>query len=290
MASERRELPFVAVNCAALSETLLESELFGYEDGAFTGARRGGKVGLFEAAHKGSIFLDEIGEMPLGLQARLLRVLQEREVLRVGATEPTPVNVRVIAATHRDLMARVEQGMFRLDLFYRLNILRIDLPALRERLEDVPLIVQALHRKVCARQGVPTAATQALMDALCRRAPHHRWPGHVRELENIIERVVACGPLPSPSGSLALDADQTLTHMAPELFSERSDGPASALALSAVTPTHTSPGNAKDQRHQEDGAQAERVLAACGGDKTLAARQLGISRTTLWRRLQGASS
>jgi propionate catabolism operon transcriptional regulator len=292
MASERRELPFVAVNCAALSETLLESELFGYEDGAFTGARRGGKVGLFEAAHKGSIFLDEIGEMPLGLQARLLRVLQEREVLRVGATEPTPVNVRVIAATHRDLMARVEQGLFRLDLFYRLNILRIDLPALRERLVDVPLIVQALHRKVCARQGVPTAATQALMDALCRCAPHHRWPGHVRELENIIERVVACGPLPLPlpAGTLALEADGALMRLAPELFSDRAHGAAPALALDVATSAHTSPGHAKDQRHREDCAHAERVLAACGGDKAQAAQQLGISRTTLWRRLQGASS
>jgi propionate catabolism operon transcriptional regulator len=290
MASERRELPFVAVNCAALSETLLESELFGYEDGAFTGARRGGKVGLFEAAHKGSIFLDEIGEMPLGLQARLLRVLQEREVLRVGATEPTPVNVRVIAATHRDLMARVAQGLFRLDLFYRLNILRIDLPALRERLVDVPLIVQALHRKVCARQGVPTAATQALMEALCRRAPHHRWPGHVRELENIIERVVAYGPLPSPSGSLALDADQTLMQLAPELFSEWARAAAPILAPTSAAFAPTSPIHSKDRRHQEDCAQAEHVLQACGGDKTLAAQQLGISRTTLWRRLQGTSS
>jgi propionate catabolism operon transcriptional regulator len=199
------------------------------------------------------------------------------------------VNVRVIAATHRDLMARVEQGLFRLDLFYRLNILRIDLPALRERLVDVPLIVQALHRKVCASQGVSTAATHALMVALCRRAPHHRWPGHVRELENIIERVVAYGPLLSPMGSLALEADQAMLRLAPELFGERALGVASTSAPAPVTPANTSPVNAKDQRHLEDCAQAERMLAICGGDKTLAARQLGISRTTLWRRLQGAS-
>jgi len=129
-----------------------------------------------------------------------------------------------------------------------------------------------------------------LMEALCRRAPHHRWPGHVRELENIIERVVACGLLPSPMGSLALEADEALMQLAPELLSDRAHGAAPASGHALVTPAHTSPGSAKDQRHLEDCAQAERVLAACGGDKTLAARQLGISRTTLWRRLQGASS
>jgi propionate catabolism operon transcriptional regulator len=128
------------------------------------------------------------------------------------------------------------------------------------------------------------------MDALCRCAPHHRWPGHVRELENIIERVVACGAVPSSTGTWALEADGALMRLAPELFSDRAHGAAPALALDVATSAHTSPGHAKDQRHREDCAQAERVLAACGGDKALAAQQLGISRTTLWRRLQGASS
>ncbi|MDE2120898.1 MAG: propionate catabolism operon regulatory protein PrpR, partial [Betaproteobacteria bacterium] len=131
-ASRRRAQPFVAINCAAFPESLLESELFGYEEGAFTGARKSGKPGLFEAAHTGTVFLDEIGDMPLALQTRLLRVLQEREILRVGATEPTPVDVRVIAATHRDLAARIDAGLFRRDLYYRLNILRLELPSLRE--------------------------------------------------------------------------------------------------------------------------------------------------------------
>src|SRR5690606_10829105 len=150
-ASPRQSQPFVAINCAAFPDTLLESELFGYVDGAFTGSSRGGKVGLFEAAHTGTIFLDEIGEMPLSLQTRLLRVLQEKEVLRIGATEPTPVDVRVIAATHRNLTQQVLQGEFRQDLYYRLNILLMHLPALRDRREDLPLLARHLAEKIAGR-------------------------------------------------------------------------------------------------------------------------------------------
>ncbi|MBN3801395.1 sigma 54-interacting transcriptional regulator, partial [Burkholderia sp. Ac-20392] len=138
--SARRSYPFVAVNCGAFPEALLESELFGYEEGAFTGARRGGKTGLFEAAHRGTLFLDEIGEMPPSLQSRLLRVLQEREVIRLGSTEPIRIDVRVIAATHRPLLAAVEAGTFRADLYYRLNILNVGLPPLRERAADIPAL------------------------------------------------------------------------------------------------------------------------------------------------------
>ncbi len=273
-ASDRRELPFVAVNCAAMSETLLESELFGHEEGAFTGARRGGKIGLFEAAHKGTIFLDEIGEMPLPLQTRLLRVLKEREVLRVGSTEPTPVNVRVIAATHRDLMAQVQEGRFRLDLFYRLNILRIDMPALRERLQDLPLIVQDLHQRVSTRLGMAASLTRPLIDALLAQATQHDWPGNVRELENIIERLMAyaaphAARLANP-GSPA-QARQLLQDTVPELF-----------AAVPATP------GLKAHQAQADRAEILRVLQACGGDKALASEQLGISRTTLWRKLQQA--
>ncbi len=287
-ASERRDMPFVAVNCAAMSETLLESELFGYEEGAFTGARRGGKVGLFEAAHRGTIFLDEIGEMPLPLQTRLLRVLQEREVLRVGATEPVPVQVRVIAATHRDLAARVEQGVFRLDLYYRLNILRIEVPALRERLEDLPDIAQALMQRHLARLSAAAGAAHRsawlhraqafspLLAALLRHAPHHTWPGNVRELDNVIERLLAC----VSDEDLAVlhtteQADKLLHGLAPEVF------PAE-VASQAADPQRLNWGVTQDEKRR-----IEAMLAACDGDRAEAARRLGISRTTLWRKLKG---
>ncbi|MFW9615218.1 propionate catabolism operon regulatory protein PrpR [Aquabacterium sp.] len=281
MASDRRDMPFVAVNCAAVSESLLESELFGYEEGAFTGARRGGKIGLFEAAHNGTIFLDEVGEMPLSLQTRLLRVLQEREVLRVGATEPTPVNVRVIAATHRDLASHVADGRFRQDLFYRLNILRIDMPALRERAQDVPELAEALHARVCARLGLPPAATASLLSALIAQTTHYPWPGNVRELENLIERLVAYAASrtePIPAWQLSSFVQDT----APELF---------ATATTAATrgrPVIAPPAMSGEIRQPVSAGDIQRALTACGGDKGRAAQQLGISRTTLWRKLREA--
>ena len=304
-ASERRDMPFVAVNCAALSETLLESELFGHEEGAFTGARRGGKVGLFEAAHKGTIFLDEIGEMPLALQTRLLRVLQERQVLRVGAVEPTPVQVRVVAATHRDLSEQVAQGRFRLDLYYRLNILRIEVPALRERPDDIPDIAAALLAKVRARLNSAGGALpfgpgrdggpmwNALWQALLAQAPHHPWPGNVRELDNLIERLVVCvpsdgawaeqGAAQARPGASQAAAARWLRQLAPELFakvpSKVVDGPMAADEQ-ALKPA---------QRHSERD-HIEATLAACGGDKAAACERLGISRTTLWRKLKAAAS
>ncbi|TAL88889.1 MAG: propionate catabolism operon regulatory protein PrpR, partial [Rhodanobacter sp.] len=182
--SRRVAQPFIVVNCAAFSESLLESELFGYEDGAFTGARKGGKVGLFEAAHTGSIFLDEVGEMPVSLQTRLLRVLQEREILRIGATEPTPIDVRVIAATHRSLPERIADGEFRRDLYYRLNILRLELPCLRERREDLPALAGYLLEKIATRQRISTRHAEPVVGELLRRATTYEWPGNVRELEN----------------------------------------------------------------------------------------------------------
>jgi len=292
-ASDRRDMPFVAVNCAALSETLLESELFGHEEGAFTGARRGGKIGLFEAAHKGTIFLDEIGEMPLALQTRMLRVLQEREVLRVGAVEPTPVQVRVIAATHRDLAEQVAQGRFRLDLYYRLNILRIEVPPLRERLADIPDIAAALLAKVRERLGVVSGSVvgesggwRAIWQALMTQAPHHGWPGNVRELDNLIERLVVCvqpGAVPSSS-----EAAQLLRELAPELF---------AWAGAALLPVHGGDvrggegieGIARALKPAQRLSEREHILATladCGEDKALACQRLGISRTTLWRKLR----
>ena len=277
-ASGRRDMPFVAVNCGALSETLLESELFGYEDGAFTGARKGGKVGLFEAAHRGSLLLDEIGDMPLSLQTRLLRVLQEREVTRLGATEPTPVNVRVMSATHHDLWQLVQDGRFRLDLYYRLNILSLRLPPLRERRPDLPDIVTVVLRRLGQRLGQSLSDAGLWTQALLMAARDHDWPGNVRELENLLERIQVHAAMGLP-GEVTIDAALTrLAIWAPELTGARRSGG----EASGVSPTQSG-GVA---RRLAERALIERVLQECSGDKARAAERLGMSRTTLWRKLK----
>jgi propionate catabolism operon transcriptional regulator len=316
-ASVRRDMPFVALNCGALSENLLESELFGYEDGAFTGARKGGKVGLFEAAHRGSLLLDEIGDMPLSLQTRLLRVLQEREVTRLGATEPTPVNVRVMAATHHQLPALVKAGRFRLDLYYRLNILSLSLPPLRARSEDWPDIVQTVMRRATQRLGQPLPDAPIWTQALLIAARGHDWPGNVRELENIVERILVHASAPdmrrgtasaapcagvtdSASGS-SFSVDEALGRLAlwaPELRPWGQPGPSSpsaptgspaqtlATAMDAF-PARSSP-TWRDDIAQAERHRIEQALSVCGGDRSRAAAQLGMSRTTLWRKLKAA--
>ena len=185
--SMRASLPFVAINCASIPEHLLESELFGYDDGAFTGAKKGGKKGQFEIANDGTLFLDEIGDMPLSMQSKLLRVLQEKEIQRVGGQKSITVDVRIIAATHRDLEKMVEEGKFRQDLYYRLNVIKIEIPPLRERKEDIPLISQSLLKKLEGkfyRKGIElsTVVEERLME--------HSWPGNIRELENVLERSI----------------------------------------------------------------------------------------------------
>ncbi|MCL5046497.1 MAG: sigma 54-interacting transcriptional regulator [Actinobacteria bacterium] len=184
-ASPRANAPFVAVNCAALPESLLESELFGYEEGAFTGARRGGKAGLFEQAHQGTVFLDEIGEMPQNLQARMLRVLQEKEVMRIGGTRVVPVDIRVIAATNRDLADLVERGAFRADLYYRLNVLPLHIPPLRERREDIPFLVEYFLSQRGGRTPLPPE--------IAAQFQSYDWPGNIRELENCLEYLLVVG-------------------------------------------------------------------------------------------------
>ncbi|HJV91522.1 MAG TPA: sigma-54 dependent transcriptional regulator [Holophagaceae bacterium] len=188
--SERARGPFIAVNCGALPENLLESELFGFEKGAFTGANTL-KRGLFEEATGGILFLDEIGEMPLPLQVKLLRVIQERMVRRLGSATERPVDVRIIAATNRNLRERAEKGAFREDLYYRLNILHIELPPLRERPEDLPLLAEHFIRRFCAKLNKPPMTLHPETLELLRQ---HRWPGNVRELENLMERCVALNP------------------------------------------------------------------------------------------------
>ena len=253
--------PFVAVNCGAVAESLLESELFGHEEGAFTGARRGGHAGLFEAANHGTLFLDEIGEMPLALQTRLLRVLEEGEVVRVGATRPVAVKVRVIGATHCDLEARVREGRFRADLYYRLAVLRIFLPPLRERRGDVTALVEwSLKNALAALGARPHPDLRAELAACAPLFERYDWPGNVRELRNLTQRLALY---------LAAEPLQALTPgfvraVTPEL--ERGAAP-SILAAPARPETVT------------------QVLARFGGRRDEAAHFLGISRTTLWRKL-----
>ncbi|KVL30826.1 propionate catabolism operon regulatory protein PrpR [Burkholderia sp. MSMB1835] len=282
--SARRNYPFVAVNCGAFPEALLESELFGYEEGAFTGARRGGKTGLFEAAHRGTLFLDEIGEMPPSLQSRLLRVLQEREVIRLGSTEPIRIDVRVIAATHRPLLAAVEAGTFRADLYYRLNILNVGLPPLRERAADIPalaatLLVQAARREPRLAERVrDTDDALRVLDATQATLARYRWPGNVRELQNVVERIavelaeeVDEG---DPGAACAALAPGALQAIAPELFA----APPDAADADDAQTLH-----ARRRRAEADEIRA--VLDACGGDRDRACAMLGISKTTLWRKL-----
>jgi transcriptional regulator with GAF, ATPase, and Fis domain len=187
--SSRSDGPFIAVNCAAITESLLESELFGHEKGAFTGAI-GQKKGKLELADRGTLFLDEIGELPLALQAKLLRALQEREFDRVGGTRPVRVDFRLIAATNRDLEAGVRAGSFRQDLFYRLNVVSLLLPPLRDRKEDLPLLAEYFIRKHAPRCG---RRVRGITPAAVEQLERHDWPGNVRELENAIEQALALG-------------------------------------------------------------------------------------------------
>lgn len=264
-ASARQPGPFVAINCAALPESLLESELFGHEDGAFTGSRKGGKPGLIELAHGGTLFLDEVGDMPVALQTRLLRVLQEREVLRLGACEPTPVDIRVIAATHCDLPARIASGQFRADLFYRLNILRLVVPPLRERAQDIlPLFEALLARHGTTRLGAPQL--QPLLPLLLR----HSWPGNIRELDNIAERAALCAPALEGADGIAL------ANLFPEFF-QHPQAPTQPPALND---------NLRSLGKAAEAAHARRTLASYDGNMEQAARSLGVSRSTLWRRLR----
>jgi propionate catabolism operon transcriptional regulator len=257
------------VNCAALGESLLESELFGYEEGAFTGARRGGKTGLVEAAHTGTLFLDEIGDMPLALQTRLLRVLQEREVLRLGATAAVPVDLRVIAATHADLAAQVDRGLFRRDLYYRLAVLRIETPPLRARESDIARLAADLMARRIGKTGLQAAQAPAWLAALLELAAGYSWPGNVRELENLVERLLACHGYLAPTGQL--DRARLL-----EVFPE----------CTQARPAPVRERLLKGARRAAELRRVREVLQSVQGDQAQACAVLGISRATLWRRLR----
>jgi PAS domain S-box-containing protein len=249
--------PFVAVNCAALPEHLLESELFGYEEGAFTGAKKGGKAGLFELAHGGTIFLDEISEMPLPLQARLLRVLQEKEVMRIGADRLLPVNVRVLASTNQDLMKLVEAKKFRADLYYRLDVFRLHIPPLRERIEDIPELVGSfLERPASFTSRVTGISPEAIV--FLQDQP---WRGNVRELKNVIERrrLLSAGPL--------IEEADVRQELAAAVRSQEDD----------LSGSNT---------ESFEKRLIMRTLAEEKYNHSRTAGRLGISRSTLWRKLR----
>ncbi len=252
--------PFVAVDCGSLVPTLIESELFGYEKGAFTGAVKS-KQGLFQSANGGTIFLDEIGELPLELQAKLLRVLQEKEVRPVGSNDKIKVDVRVIAATNRDLEIAYRNGTFRKDLFFRLNVVTVHLPALRERRTDIPLLAQWFLERYA--QGESTHVTGSAMKCLLQ----YDWPGNVRELENCIERAVALGD------RRTIDVGD----LPPSVASISSDGDLVTIPTPALTSTHL---------EDIERATIQRVFEQVHGDKVLAGKMLGISRATLYRKLK----
>jgi two-component system nitrogen regulation response regulator GlnG len=275
--SPRSHRPFIALNTAAIPSELLESELFGHEAGAFTGATRR-HVGRFEQADGGTLFLDEIGDMPPALQTRLLRVLAEGEFFRVGGRELIRVDVRVLAATHQDLAQLVEDGRFRADLFHRLNVVQLNLPALRDRKDDLPLLVERFLDDAARRLGAQAKRLQP--DALQRLAAHD-WPGNVRELENLCWRLAAL----APGASLGVrDLDEAAGPLAATAV--EGDAWESALAAWARTQLHDgAPGLHAQARSRLDRVLLEAALAHSDGHRGAAAEKLGVGRNTLTRKL-----
>ena len=269
MASPRAPLPMVAVNCSALPDNLLEAELFGHVKGAFTGATNH-RIGRFEQAHKSTIFLDEIGEMPIELQTKLLRVLQEREIQRLGSSESIRIDVRVVAASNSDLLERVRQGKFREDLYYRLNVVPLTMPPLRQRRGDIPLLVDHFLAKICRNEGIPVKHMTPETKERLRALP---WPGNVRQLENMVEMAVAM----SGDREILCPADLGLT---PANFKVvPMEQPELPIALPESMDFDTVVG------HFERSI-LKQALTRTGGNKTAAAELLGLKRTTLIMKLR----
>jgi DNA-binding NtrC family response regulator len=269
--SPRASAEMVAVNCGALPENLIESELFGHTKGAFTGAI-GPRVGRFEQAHKGTLFLDEVGEMPLGLQVRLLRVLQERELQRVGSSDTSKIDVRVIAASNRRLVDEVSAGRFREDLYYRLNVIPIHVPALRDRRSDIAALAEHFVDRVCLREGVPG---KRFSDEATRRLVEYSWPGNVRQLENYVEKAVALSGSRETlyAGDIVLPNAPAIPAAGDPFAIARREAPEDSLPSSSLN-------------FEEIIARVERMilskaLDSCGGNKARAASLLGMKRTTL---------
>nr|BBH93560.1 sigma-54-dependent Fis family transcriptional regulator [Thermogemmatispora argillosa] len=291
--SPRADGPFVAINCAAIPRELINTELFGYEGGSFTGADRQGRSGKFEQAHGGTLFLDEIGDMPLDLQTTLLRAIETRTIMRIGGQRLIPVDVRIIAATHKDLREEVRRGTFRSDLYYRLNVLSIHIPPLRARLEDLPLLVEHFLQRQSRTLGRSFRITPEALSLMER----YSWPGNVRELANLVERLTY----------LARSDSITVQDLPPEIRqAAESEAPNMALPPSTVASAPEPPDQPADTdagwqpepagatpalhplRERSRSTEASAILQAlehCQGRPSAAARLLGISRTTLWRKM-----
>lgn len=258
--SKRKEYPFIKVNCGSIPFELLESELFGYEEGAFTGAKKGGKIGKFKAADKGTIFLDEIGDLPMNMQVKLLRVLQDKEIERIGSNYTEKIDVRIISATNKDLEKMTQEGKFRLDLYYRLNVISIHIPPLRERKEDIPILSRYLVEKISKDENIEVGGIENTSIEYLNK---YDWPGNVRELENIIERainfleeekVIKPKHLPAKITGIVKEKDR----------------------------------NIKSLKSTVEEVERECIIDSimmADGNKTKAAEMLGISRTSLYEKI-----
>lgn len=265
-ASSRSDHTFVAINCGAIPAALFESELFGYQGGAFTGANKHGKPGKIELAHKGTLFLDEIGELPLDMQVKLLRVLQERQFYRVGGTEPIQVDVRIVAATNRNLEERITEGEFRSDLFYRLNVVNVEVPSLRERVEDIPELVQLFTREFALQHGkpIPNFEPEVIVSLM-----NYSWPGNIRQLRNIIERLVI------------LTDDEVIRrdHLPSTIQVPRANLETASLVQPLFVRDDSKPEESEIQ-------QIQKALQTTYGNKAAAAKLLGVSRGTLYNKMR----
>ncbi|WP_018923536.1 sigma 54-interacting transcriptional regulator [Salsuginibacillus kocurii] len=260
--SKREEASFVSINCAAIPEQLLEAELFGYEEGAFTGAKKGGQPGKFEIANGGTLFLDEIGDMPLQMQTKMLRVLEEEEVVRVGGSHFIPLDVRIIAATNQDLAEKIKSGEFREDLYYRLHVIRIQIPPLRNRKADIPDLIE-YHVQTAAKkhQVSPKLLEKKAMSALMS----YEWPGNIRELVNVVEQLLTL-----------VDTDKIRHQDLPDYLQAHENSIEAGTNLPPI----------KKERGEHEKAVIEAALAEAEGNKTKAAKQLGIHRTTLYKKIK----
>lgn len=258
--SSRKDMPFIAVNCGAIPSNLIEAELFGYEEGAFTGAKKSGNIGKFEAADGGTIFLDEIGEMSLEMQVRLLRVIEEGVISRIGSSNQIPVNFRIIAATNKDLSVEVRRGNFRKDLYYRINVIPIYLPALRERKADIPILIDYYMNKICKKSN---KEKQIINKTLMGKLIEYDWPGNIRELQNIIERMVNTRNV----------SEEIYKHLKSNIIDSEN-----VIEVSVKF---------KDMRLETmEKKHILTVLKSYDGNVSLAANALGIGRNTLYRKMK----